>query len=266
MFKALRIGRARTLISIARKEWFFDIQRFSKDTQQYYQRAILAFTIDLPKKYIASITSADIRQYLIQFSWTHKNSTVNNHLVALKSWFTFLAENYAIPNIAQPIRKRKIDIPYQPFINREQYLKVLESATQRESDIIKMLANTGLRASELCGLEHISPNLSSITIQGKGGKIRTIPCNQTVREILSRSINFPKNRKSIYNICRKVGSRVGIKLAPHILRRYFATRLKDKGVSLLIISRLLGHSSIQTTEIYLCIDSSFLLGSTDCLD
>lgn len=254
------------LISTARKEWFFDIQNLSKDTQQYYQRAVLAFTLELPKKYISSITPADIRNYLTKFSWDHKNSTVNNHLVALKSWFSFLAENYEISNIAQAIKKRKIEMPYQPFISKEQYEKILASATQRESDIIKLLANTGLRCSELCGLEHINPNLSSIRIQGKGCKIRTIPCNQTVREILSRNINLPKNRKSIYNICKNAGDKAKVHLAPHILRRFFATQLLNKGVSLLIISRLLGHSSVQTTELYLKLDSSFLQGSTDCLD
>ena len=157
-------------------------------------------------------------------------------------------------------------MPYQPFISKEQYEKILASATQRQSDIIKMLANTGLRCSELCGLENISPNLSSLRICGKGSKIRTIPCNQTTKEILSRTMNFPKNRKSIYNICRQAGKKSGFHLAPHMLRRFFATSLLNKGVSLLIISRLLGHASIQTTEIYLKLDSSYLSGATDVLD
>jgi len=131
-----------------------------------------------------------------------------------------------------------------------------------------MLAHTGLRCSELCSLrpENLSPNLSSITIQGKGGKIRTIPCNQTVKECLSRNIHLPKNRKSIYNICKNSGKKLNINLSPHMCRRYFATSLLAAGVSLLIIQKLLGHSSCQVTERYLCLDSSYLYGATDCLD
>ena len=62
------------------------------------------------------------------------------------------------------------------------------------------------------------------------------------------------------------GSEVYIDLSPHILRRFFATSLLQAGVSLLIIQKCLGHVSIQTTEIYLGLSSSFLLGCTDCLD
>ena len=198
-----------------------------------------------------------------------KNSTINNHRASIKSFCRYLFEVYDIPNATQKIRKFKEDMPNQPFINNGEYLKILVAATQRESDIIKMLANTGLRCSELAGLrpENISPNLSSLRICGKGSKIRTIPCNQTVREIISRrGINFPKNRKTIYNACHCAGLRAKIHIAPHMLRRYFATQLLNKGVSLLIISRLLGHSNIQTTEIYLKLDASFLEGSTDVLD
>jgi len=267
LFLALRHRGARTLIKEAVEEWLISISSLAYTTRNYYKRTILEFTIDLPKKYIYQISSKDIRQYLTKFRWeNHKASTTNTHLMALKAFCRFLVDNYGVQNVSQSIKKLKEEMPHQPFINREQYLKVLESATQRESDIIKLLANLGLRASELCGLEHISPNLSSIRIQGKGGKIRTIPCNQTVREILSRNINLPKNRKSIYNICKNAGDKVKVHLAPHILRRFFATSLLEKRISLLIISRLLGHSSVQTTELYLKLDSSYLSGATDVLD
>jgi len=266
LFSTLLHRRARTLISTAIREWLFDIQGLAISTQKDYRRIITEFTMDLPKKYISSITSTDVSRHLSKFAWHHENSSTNKVLMCIKSFFRFLSEAYNITNVTVGLRKRKEKMPYQPFISKNDLDKILASATQKESDIIKMLANTGLRASELCGLKHISPNLSSIRIQGKGGKIRTIPCNQTVREILSRSINLPKNRKSIYNICKNAGDKVKVHLAPHVLRRFFATQLLNKGVSLLIISRLLGHSSVQTTELYLKLDSSYLSGATDVLD
>jgi len=256
------------LIQTAVKEWFFDIQNLSKGTQHNYRRIINAFTFNLPKKYISQIKSADVNIYLNKFAWGRENSTVNTHLVALKSWFQFLSKSYGITNITTGLRKRKENIPHRPFISKKDLDKILLNATQREADIIKMLAHTGMRCSELAGLrpENIAPNLSSITIQGKGGKVRTIPCNQTVREILSRTMDFPKNRKNIYNNCHKASKGANALLSPHMLRRYFATQLLSKGVSLLVISRLLGHASVHQTEIYLCLDSSFLSGATDCLD
>ena len=268
MFSALRNRRARMLISVVVDEWLRSIEYLSDNTQKEYKRIIHDFTINLSKKYVQSITSVDVNRYLSKFAWHHENSTVNKHLMGIKSFFRFLEGAYSITNVTIGLRKRKEKMPYRPFISKKDLDKILQSATQKEADIIRMLAHTGMRCSELAGLrpENISPNLSSITIQGKGGKVRTIPCNQTVREILSRSINFSMNRKTIYSICRTSGHRVHISLSPHMLRRHFATTLLSKGVSLLIISRLLGHSSVQTTERYLCIDSSFLLGSTDVLD
>lgn len=254
-------------VSVATDAFFAHIQGLSVHTQQYYCRAVNNFTVEFPKKYVADYSSVDIDRYLNKFAWGRKNSTVNNHLVALKSFFRFLSENYNITNIAASIKKRKKNIPHRPFISKKDLDKILAVATQHQKDIILMLCMTGMRCSELCNLqpENIAPNLSSITVQGKG-KIRTIPCNQTVKEILSRSIHFPKNRKSVYIICKKAGKKVGKNLPPHCLRRFFATSLLHAGVSLLIIQKCLGHASIQTTEIYLGLSSSFLLGATDCLD
>lgn len=267
MFHALHYYlRARTPLTVAIGDWLTHIQNLSISTQKMYIQILLDFVNG--HKFVESVKPKDIRLYISKLLWNHKKSTSNKYLIALKSFFRFCSEEYDIPNPALGIKKIKnIEQPYQPFINKTQYEKILLSATQRESDVIKLLANLGLRASELCSLrpENISPTLSSIRIQGKGGKTRTIPCNQTVREILSRSINLPKNRKSIYKICRKAGNKCGISLAPHMLRRYFATQLYLNKISLLKISLLLGHGSIRTTEIYLRWDGD-LSGSTDCLD
>lgn len=268
MFDALRRLRARTPLENAITEWLTRIQYLSIGTQKGYKQVIMDFSAT-GHHYLENITVKDISTYITQIAWTRKKSTANKYLKVLKAFFNFAEKEYSLfLNPAKDIRKFKEDMPHQPFVSKTQYELILSKATQRESDIIRLLANTGLRASELCNLkpENISPNLSSLRILGKGNKVRTIPCNATVREILSRDINLPKSRKSIYNICTKAGSRLDIALPPHVLRRYFATSLLNAGVSLLIISYLLSHSSIRTTELYLKLDSSFLAGSTDVLD
>lgn len=274
MFRALLQKRARKLISEALTEWQIAIERLSPDTQYYYKKVLAKFAATISNKPVDKITKVEIQRYISRTSWGKKNNSINNHITALKSFCRFLSENYDIPNPALNIQKLKPNLAWQPFISRENYLKVLTSATQRESDLIKFMANSGLRASEVASLtwDCLSPQASAITFRGKGGKIRTVPINQTLREIISRHsrtepfLNFTKSRRTVYRLCNKAGKRVGVYLSPHMLRRYFASSLLEKGVSLLIISKLLGHSSVQTTERYLHLDSSYLLGSTNVLD
>lgn len=274
MFHLLQPRARRLIIAKAIEEWYFAIQHTSPNTQYYYRQTIRDFTSKIQNKSINAITTIEIQHFLNHKLWGRKKSTVNKYLCAIRVFCRFLSENYNILNPAAGLKKFKTDLPYQPFITKEQYEKILSQCTQRESDILKMLANGGFRVSELCSLTWscVSPQLTTIRFVGKGGKVRTVPINRTIRELISRYpqekpfLNLPKNRKNVYNLCRKAGGRCNIALAPHMLRRYFATQLLDKGVSLLIISRLLGHSSVQITEQYLHLDSSYLYGATDCLD
>lgn len=274
MFRALRIRRARMpLLSKAFSEWGLHIQHLADGTRYYYLKAVGDFLSSIPDKPCNKVKSSDIQAFVNKKLWTNKKSSVNKIVIALRRFCFFMAQNYGIPNPAENIKSFKKDHPYQPFINRTQYEKILASAEPLESDVIRLLACSGMRASELAGLrfENISENFSSIRFTGKGGKERSIPLNATMREILSRRtengfINLPKSRRHIYYLCTKAGKRAEIYLAPHMLRRYFASQLVGRGVSLLIASKLLGHSSVRTTEIYLHLDSSFLAGSTDVLD
>lgn len=273
MFRALRIKRARTLTGVI-QEWYGSINHLAPGTQSYYRRVSSDFLTFIGDKPIHKITSSEIKQYLQQKLWTLKKSSVNNHVVTLKSFFRWAAESNEIPNPTEKIRVFKPDPFYQPFISKEQYDEILASATSQQKDVIQILAMTGLRASELASLdyENITENFSAIRFTGKGQRQRTIPLNNTVRQILTRHIkaetiiNLPKNRKNIYWLCHRAGEKSHIPLAPHMLRRFFATSLAHEGVSVVIISKLLGHSSVRTTEIYLHLDSSYLFGVTDCLD
>jgi integrase/recombinase XerD len=277
------------------EEWLLYIQGLAEHTRYYYKRLVLDFVATLPDKPIEELETSQIRNYINRLLLKgQKNSTVNNSVTVLRVFGRFLAETYGIANPAANLKKFKVGAYHQPFISRQQYEKILAVATQRQSDIIQLLAHTGLRVSELASLkyENITENFSAIRFVGKGSKMRTVPLNNTAREILARHcknetlINFPKNRKTIYRycqragklvnfpktkqgigyICRTTGRQAGIPLAPHMLRRFFASQLVDRGVSLLIVSKLLGHASIQTTERYLKVDSSFLNGATDILD
>jgi len=260
------------LLSNAISDWLGAISHHSKNTQLYYKRNILEFLDVVGDKPITKLSSAEIKNFLQKKLWIMKKSSVNTIVTSIRSFFRFAAERYDIPNPAENIKKFKPDPYHQPFITKANYEKVLASATQQQKDVVQFLAMTGLRCSELAGLEYknITENFSAIRFTGKCQRQRTVPLNATARAILARHckgetiINLPKSEKNIYFLCKRAGLRVGEKLAPHMLRRFFATELMKHGKSLLEVSFLMGHSSIRTTEIYLHIQASFC--STDCLD
>lgn len=282
MLRALRIHRARTLLSEAIKEWLLDIQGLSTNTQDYYRRTLSGLAATVPDKPIDKLTTADLRKYLTSLLWGRKKSTVNNSLMALRSFGRFIAENYDLPNPAAPIKKFKAEPVVGRFLTYEQYEKLLAACkTDRQKDILILLANTGLRASELCALtwDSVSPELTRITIIGKGGKVRIVPLNQNCRNVLLKyprvpgnTISFlPKSRKVLCNLVHRIGVRANIPANPHAnphaLRHLFATELLRRGVKIAFVSKCLGHSSIAITEkCYIHLLPDYLMGVTDVLD
>jgi integrase/recombinase XerD len=258
----------------AKDDWLASISHLSPNTQRSYRVTLNELAKEIPNILVGKLETKTLQNFINKKLWGRKKTSVNAVVIAIKSFGRFISETYGIPNPAEKIKKFKPDIIYQPFITKEQYELILSKCTPRQSDIIKMLANGGFRVHELCGLDwrNISENLTTITFQGKCRKIRTIGINKTMREVISRYskdeplMHLPKSTKSIYTCVRRAGEKADIYLRPHMLRRYFASRLLEKGVSLIIISKLLGHFSVAQTEQYLKIDNSYLYGATDVLD
>ena len=131
--------------------------------------------------------------------------------------------------------------------------------TFEEELIVNVLLETGMRISELIKLrkENISWQRDCIVTWGKGNKRRIIPMSKTTRFYLSEY--FMENEKIKYGarwiqiILKRIADEAGImkKVTPHVLRHTFAVCYMDKGGNLRALQGILGHSSIQTTEIYL---------------
>ncbi|MCG8374796.1 MAG: tyrosine-type recombinase/integrase [Balneolales bacterium] len=143
----------------------------------------------------------------------------------------------------------------------------------RDIAILELLFGTGMRVSELCNLKSDHVNLEERTgfvkIRGKGNKDRIIQlCNPELLQSLhayretgvdSSCIYFFKNRieqrlspQSVRFMIRKYVSETNIKknITPHCFRHTFATLLLEEGVDIKYIQKILGHSSILTTQIY----------------
>lgn len=236
-----------------------------------------------------NLTPTDVReyrQYLISVKKA-KPSTINRHLSAIRSFSNWaknsgatsysFAEN--IKCVAQQSQAPKwLDKKEQAALIREVEKRVLTAKTEparrqaaRDQAILVILLNTGLRVSELVGLE-----LSDVTVTdrkgeirvraGKGMKERVIPLNDTARKAIRAWLSVrpehssknlfisqrgPASTRAIQSILEDIGKDARIDhLTPHMARHTFAKNLVNSGVSLEKVAMLLGHSSLDTTMIY----------------
>lgn len=155
----------------------------------------------------------------------------------------------------------------------------------RNRAIMETLYGSGLRVSELCGLQRRAVNLDEafLTVTGKGSKQRMVPMSEAsiewIRLYLDSLDRFgpepkpgcegylflnrrgrPLTRVMVFYIVRDLAASAGITktISPHTLRHSFATHLLEGGANLRAIQQMLGHESISTTEIYLHMDSTHL--------
>ena len=216
-----------------------------------------------------------------------KPSTINARIASISHLLKWLG--YMIPDwIQRPSRSRSLP----KTLGKNELKRVLLSTRQSEdclaSPIVTIMLDTGLRVSELCGLDIDDldfEDLSALVIGGKGEKDRTVLfTNSTVDAInswypmrksrLERCKNETDNRalflssrgnrmnpRSVQKIIDKIAEAADIpktKLSPHTLRHTFATGLLERGADLVTIQRLLGHASIATTRVYLEIGDQTL--------
>ncbi len=153
----------------------------------------------------------------------------------------------------------------------------------RDQAMLLLLYASGMRASELAGLEvdGVHTQLGVVRVMGKGSKERIIPvAEQALRAIeryvqehrpglvrdtqvrhlfLSRT-GRPLCREDVFRIVRKYVRRVGLRgrVSPHTLRHSFATQLLTRGADLRSVQKMLGHVDIATTQIYTHVDASRL--------
>ncbi len=143
----------------------------------------------------------------------------------------------------------------------------------RNIAVLELLLASGIRVSELCSLtmNNISPNFSLIKVMGKGSKERTIPItnNNTLNALQTNFKSFkseiehtsfffinrfgnPLSEQSVRFMVKKYAKRAKIKrtITPHVFRHSFATLLLEEDVDIRYIQHLLGHSSINITQIY----------------
>ena len=151
--------------------------------------------------------------------------------------------------------------------------------SQRDRAILEVLYATGVRISELVGLDLADVDLDDgiARVLGKGDKERVVPMGRAARSELGaycgdgrlalRSARARRNdadavflnarggrltRQGCWQIVRRAGERVGLgeRLSPHVLRHSCATHMLDHGADIRVVQELLGHASVSTTQVY----------------
>jgi len=147
----------------------------------------------------------------------------------------------------------------------------------RDTAILELLYASGLRVSELTGLDldDVERGARTVRVLGKGRKERIVPFGSKAAHALDAWIErrgaqagplFPGRRgrmtpRAVYSVVRAAARRAGItrKVSPHTLRHTFATHLLDGGADLRAIQELLGHSRLSTTQRYTHVGAEHLL-------
>jgi len=220
------------------------------------------------ERQIGEIVAADIEGYKLHRRKEVSGSTVNRELALLKRMFN-LAIDWDLYLGSNPVRKVKffqeINTGFR-VLSKEEEKKFLVSATPYIQDIALFALNTGLRIGEIRSLKwegvDLEKNLLTVFAE-KTHKIRPVPINSEARRVLEFWTLGRKNEFVFYNhetgkpfvdlkagfalACRKAGIEV---VTWHTLRHTFASRLLDRGVDIVTVQQLLGHSTVIVTMRY----------------
>lgn len=249
----------------------------ARSTIENYQLTLEMF-FTATNKPIHEYTDDDVIYYLEFYRRTRQVSFVRikNMQSALSSFWKWLYKKGYVKH--NPIAQMdSVKLPKkikQPFSDEEREKLRMACKHPRDLAMIEFLYTTGVRVSELVSLniDDISFTNRSLTVYGKGGKEREIYISAAAMVHLqvyldSREDRNPAlfvslknphdrlNKKGIEDFLKKLGKRAGVKnVHPHRFRRTMATNALNRGMPIEQVSGLLGHSRLDTTQIYCTVN------------
>lgn len=230
---------------------------------------------------IDEVSTNDVRNWQIQLMEEGmKPRTIAAYLAALRSWYKYMKKNgYCQINITEPITTPKLNKLIPVFFKEEEVEKIYNENIfpdsfegERDKLILRMLYETGMRRSELTNLTDHSIDFASRSVRvfGKRQKERIIPIEIELLNNIKRYFSLKKEiaptcsslfidregapitSSKVYTIVQKYMKLLSVaeKISPHVFRHTFATGMLNEGANIDAIKELLGHGSLNATEIY----------------
>ena len=233
-----------------------------------------------------SVTTEQIREWIIFRTEEGKLSagSMNREVASLLAFFRWLHRTGAVEkDIFRMISTLKTSRRLPAFVPESRMTTIVSECgpdsedfqTERNSLIILMFYACGLRLAELVGIDRsdFSADYTSLRVRGKGDKQRMVPILEFLREKILHYLGLIErqnicissekalflthkgkriSRSVVYRTVQEELTRAGVqgKKSPHVLRHTFATHLLNGGADMREIQELLGHASLQATQVY----------------
>lgn len=271
------------------KSYILVERNFSKHTAKAYCSDILSFLVWMDDMSCEDVNFSKVRDYLhfIQ-KFNYKKTTIARKIASIRTFYKYLyRERKVNSNPAMNLNSPKRPKSLPKFLTPDEVEKILNNvkietpAGYRNRAILELLWATGMRVSELSGLNFGDLNLENneIRVFGKGSKERIILVTDRAKNYLERYIETARmliakgyrieeptesspvfinntgyrlQTKTIRNVINDVVDKIELpkKVTPHVFRHSFATHLIENGADLRVVQELLGHASISNTQIY----------------
>jgi integrase/recombinase XerD len=266
-------------------KWLFEegraettIESYTTDVRKYQEYMSEKANESQP---LSRFSFVRYKQYLLDEKFSY--STVNKKINSLKVYNDFLQKKGFVGESYIQLKRDRVQIAngsehvVTALTDKEietllYYVEDQTKVTQRNRLILYLLLYSGARISELVNikLSDIDQLTATLTIRGKGGKVREVSLRQDVLQLIkqyrkeeratsrfqesefllvSQRVN-KLHRDAVRDWLKNVSSDVGFHLHPHLFRHTFSTRLLRLGVDLTTVSKLIGHANINMTARY----------------
>jgi site-specific recombinase XerD len=246
---------------------FLDEKRLSSSATTMHQYTLILHRYQkFLGKPVENAIRPEIVRYLnyLMFERKLSRTTVANILSVIRSFYSFIVQSeYMASDPTKGISSIKIDKKAPVYLTQSEMRDLIDSAVEpRNNLIVKMLYATGVRISELVNIKKsdIDFDRDTIKVFGKGAKERIVLIPDGLSSALrtyceqldDNSKLFDLTTRTVQRDIKILAVRAGINkhVTPHKLRHSFATHMLQNGGSVVAIQKLLGHTSLNTTQIY----------------
>ena len=266
-------------------------KRYSQYTFKFYKRDLDEFDHFLEQEMIDKVTHKTIKSFMFFLSKKgNTRRTIARKLSSLKSYFKYLRKNeLSEDDPFALVEKQHISKRLPEVLSIEEIIELMEleisdkeHINNRNYLIVRVLFSTGVRVSELTNIQinHIDFQEGYLKVRGKGDKDRIVFFDEDTKCILYNFLNndWPlfKKEETSFIFLNKFGKKISERsvelilqekgrmmkspkeIYPHMLRHSYASSLLESGADLRVIQELLGHTSLQATQVYTSLSNQKL--------